>query len=52
MRAQRLVKVRAVFIKVGEVDTMRQTVQAELFLQFRWHEPELDGLTKARCSAL
>ncbi|KAK3799495.1 hypothetical protein RRG08_052680 [Elysia crispata] len=37
------VHVRAVFMKIGEVDTVKEKFDADLFLQARWREPALDS---------
>ena len=32
-----------VFVKIGEIDTVNEKYSAELFLQAKWREPDLDG---------
>ena len=43
MLQARNVSVTIVFVKVGEIDTVNEKYSAELFLQAKWREPELDG---------
>lgn len=38
-----VVEVRVVFLKIGEIDTLKEFYQADAFLQAKWHEPRLDG---------
>lgn len=35
--------VRVVFVKVGEIDTLKETFMADVFIQAKWREPRLDG---------
>lgn len=37
------VHIRAVFMKIGEVDTVKEKFDADLFVQSRWREPALDS---------
>ncbi|CAF0876927.1 unnamed protein product, partial [Didymodactylos carnosus] len=37
------VEVRLVFLKIGEIDTLKEQFQAEAFIQAKWHEPGLKG---------
>ncbi|CAF0939586.1 unnamed protein product [Didymodactylos carnosus] len=37
------VEVRLVFLKIGEIDTLKEQFQAEAFIQAKWHEPSLKG---------
>ncbi len=38
-------QVRIVFLKVGEIDTLRDRYAADVFVQASWLEPALDGKT-------
>ncbi|KAM7537317.1 hypothetical protein Aperf_G00000076481 [Anoplocephala perfoliata] len=38
-----VVEVRVVFLKIGEIDTLKEFYQADTFLQTKWREPRLDG---------
>ncbi|VDP44229.1 unnamed protein product [Schistosoma curassoni] len=33
-----------IFVKVGQVDTVNERYQADIFLQARWREPLLDAM--------
>ena len=47
---QVVVEVRVVFLKIGEIDTLKEFYQADAFLQTKWREPRLDGKTpEVRC---
>ncbi|CAF3600590.1 unnamed protein product [Rotaria sp. Silwood1] len=37
------VELRVVFLKIGEIDTLKEQFQAEAFIQARWYEPSLKG---------
>ncbi|XP_076443999.1 cys-loop ligand-gated ion channel-like [Babylonia areolata] len=37
------VYVRVVFLKIGEINTLKEQFHAEVFVQARWREPMLDG---------
>ena len=37
-------EVRVVFLKIGPIDTLKEIYGAEIFLQSKWHEPDLDEL--------
>ncbi|CAF4685996.1 unnamed protein product, partial [Rotaria sp. Silwood2] len=37
------VELRLVFLKIGEIDTLKEQFQAEAFIQARWSEPALKG---------
>lgn len=37
------VEVRLVFLKIGEIDTLKEQFQAEAFIQARWPEATLKG---------
>ncbi|XP_061196753.1 gamma-aminobutyric acid receptor subunit alpha-2-like [Saccostrea echinata] len=39
---KRTVYVRVVFLKVGEIDTVKEKYCADVFVQARWREPSLD----------
>lgn len=39
-----IVSARAVFLKIGEIETVKECFSAELFIQAQWREPALDGL--------
>lgn len=44
--------IRIVFLKVGEIDTLRDRFKADVLIQARWREPLLDGklhLVKSDC---
>jgi hypothetical protein len=41
------VEVRLVFLKIGEIDTLKEQFQAEAFIQARWAEPSLRGTVSA-----
>ena len=45
---KKVVYVQVVFIKLGEIDTVKETFSADVFIQARWREPALDGSDKAR----
>ncbi|VDP66146.1 unnamed protein product [Echinostoma caproni] len=38
-----IVEVRVVFLKIGEIDTLKEIYHADAFIQFKWREPRLDG---------
>ncbi|CAF0768013.1 unnamed protein product [Rotaria sp. Silwood1] len=37
------VELRIVFLKIGEIDTLKEQFQAEAFIQARWSDPALKG---------
>ncbi|OON23027.1 hypothetical protein X801_01065, partial [Opisthorchis viverrini] len=37
------VEVRVVFLKIGEIDTLKELYYADAFIQAKWREPKLDG---------
>jgi len=37
-----------VFMKLGEIDTIKETFSADVFIQARWREPRLDGKQMAK----
>lgn len=39
-----VVTVRVVFLKIGEIETVKECFSAEAFIQAKWREPSLDGL--------
>lgn len=38
-----MVYIRVVFLKLGEIDTMKENFAADAFIQAKWREPELDN---------
>ncbi|CAH1788352.1 unnamed protein product [Owenia fusiformis] len=38
-----IVELRVVFLKVGEIDTLKEQYSADAFIQAKWREPALDG---------
>ncbi|XP_046358983.1 cys-loop ligand-gated ion channel-like isoform X1 [Haliotis rufescens] len=40
------VYIRVVFLKIGEIDTMKEQFSADVFIQARWREPSLDHSTE------
>ncbi|KAF7262494.1 hypothetical protein EG68_00250 [Paragonimus skrjabini miyazakii] len=40
-----VVEIRVVFLKIGEIDTLKETYRADAFIQVKWREPRLDGKT-------
>ena len=34
--------VRIVYLKIGEIDTVKENFAADIFLQMKWREPALD----------
>jgi len=46
------VYIQVVFIKLGEIDTVKETFSADVFIQARWREPTLDGMNCARTTVL
>lgn len=39
------VEVRVVFLKIGEIDTLKEMFRADAFIQMKWPEPRLTGKT-------
>ncbi|KAH9283850.1 Gamma-aminobutyric acid receptor subunit gamma-2 [Echinococcus granulosus] len=39
------VEVRVVFLKIGEIDTLKEMFRADAFIQTKWPEPRLNGKT-------
>ncbi len=37
------VYLRVVFLKIGEIDTLKEKYAADVFIQAKWREPQLDG---------
>ena len=35
-------------MKLGEIDTIKETFSADVFIQARWREPRLDGSQMAK----
>ena len=48
LQGKRVVYIQVVFIKLGEIDTVKETFSADVFVQARWREPMFDGQCKAR----
>jgi len=48
LQTEKVVYIQVVFIKVGEIDTVKETFSADVFIQARWREPSLDGMDNAR----
>lgn len=46
MYFQVTVSVRLVFLKVGEIDTVKETFTADVYIQARWREPKFDHQTE------
>ena len=42
---QTVVSVRVSFLKVGEIDTIKESFTADIQLQVRWREPAFDQQT-------
>ena len=42
---QVIVELRVVFLKIGEIDTLKEQYSADTFIQAKWREPNLDGKT-------
>lgn len=42
---QVIVELRVVFLKIGEIDTLKEQYSADTFIQAKWREPGLDGRT-------
>ena len=40
-----VVELRVVFLKIGEIDTLKEQYSADTFIQAKWREPTLDGKT-------
>ena len=40
---QTTVYIRVVFLKLGEIETVKETFAADVFIQAGWREPALDG---------
>jgi len=43
------VYIRVVFLKIGEIDTLKENFMADAFIQARWREPALDGQASQVC---
>jgi len=39
-----IIYLRVVFLKIGDVDTVKENYKADMFIQAKWREPTLDGL--------
>ncbi|CAH8444194.1 unnamed protein product [Dicrocoelium dendriticum] len=44
-KEQVVVEIRVVFLKVGEIDTLKEIYHADAFIQAKWKEPRLEGKT-------
>ena len=40
---QRIVYVRVVFVKIGDIDTVKECFEANIYLEATWREPMLDS---------
>jgi len=40
-----VVQCRVVFLKIGEIETIKERYNGEAFIQLKWREPELDHIT-------
>ncbi len=40
---QETVVVKVVFLKIGEIDTVKEHFDADIYIEARWREPLLDG---------
>ena len=43
LRDQRKVTVHVTFIKIGEIDTLKELFEADVLIRSKWREPELDN---------
>ena len=50
-RKKTTVYVTVTFLKLGEIDTIKEYFEADVYIQARWREPLLDG-TKVRSNTL
>jgi hypothetical protein len=41
-----------VFLKIEQIDTVKETFTGDLFVQARWREPEFDGQTDLVCNII
>lgn len=39
---QRQVFIKVSFLKIGEIDTLKENFSADVYIQSRWREPQLD----------
>ena len=39
-----IIYLRVVFLKISDVDTVKENYKADIFIQAKWREPSLDGL--------
>ncbi|XP_041361598.1 uncharacterized protein LOC121377594 isoform X2 [Gigantopelta aegis] len=49
---RRTVWLRIVFLKIEEIDTVKEQFRSDLFLQAKWREPRLDGVCLKSLSVL
>lgn len=47
LTSQARVELMLIFVKIGQVDTVNERYQADIFLQARWREPLLDATWKS-----
>ena len=47
LHPQVIVYSRVVFLKIGEIDTLKENFMADAFIQSRWREPLLDHTVDA-----
>ena len=40
-----MVECKVIFLKIGEIETLKEQYNAEVYVQAKWREPELDGLS-------
>ena len=40
---QRRVTLHVTFLKIGEINTLKEQFDADVLIRTRWREPELDG---------
>ena len=39
-----IIYLRVVFLKISDVDTVKENYKADIFIQAKWREPCLDGI--------
>ena len=52
MDVQRVVQLRAVFIKIDEIQTVQEQFTGIVFIRARWREPALDNSATRVCVSL
>lgn len=45
-----MVECKVIFLKIGEIETLKEQYNAEVYVQAKWREPELDGLSAEKLS--